>query len=70
MIQRSCGIISVNQPLPFLNNILEATAKKLDCVQTYGGLGVDTMGFGKTLIGLFFLLLFTLYTKEELILCF
>ena len=36
------------------NPQLDAYAKELESVQTYGGIVVDTMGFGKTFAGLLF----------------
>lgn len=66
MIQRSCGTIPINKDRQSEEEIL-STASDLESVQTYGGLVVDTMGFGKTFTGLLFVAYYSLCAAEGLI---
>ena len=54
MLQRSCGRIPIDSGRVNDPELAKA-AKKLESIQTFGGIVVDTMGFGKTYTALLFL---------------
>ena len=64
MVQRSCGIIPIDRAQRRDRKVY-AAASSLDGLQTFGGLVVDTMGFGKTRTGLLFLSYFSLCASQN-----